>query len=58
MPNLALITGASARIGREFAQYHASLGGDLIITARRAEALDALKAELEAAHGITVTTFP
>ncbi|MDG1519657.1 MAG: SDR family oxidoreductase [Yoonia sp.] len=58
MPNLALITGASAGIGREFARYHASLGGDLIITARRAEELDALKAELEATHGITVTTFP
>jgi hypothetical protein len=57
MPNTALITGASAGIGREFARYHASKGGDLIITARRSAVLDALKTELETAHGITVTTF-
>ena len=56
MTNTALITGASSGIGREFARYHAAKGGDLIITARRAPELDALKAELEAAHGITVTT--
>jgi len=58
MTNTALITGASSGIGRAFAHYHASLGGDLIITARRAEALDTLKEELEAAHGITVTCIP
>lgn len=57
MSNTALITGASAGIGAEFARYHASKGGDLIITARRSDALNALKAELEAAHGITVTTI-
>jgi short-subunit dehydrogenase len=54
MPNTALITGASAGIGTEFARYHASLGGDLVITARRKTALAALKKELEAAHGIKV----
>ena len=58
MSNTALITGASAGIGREFARYHASKGGDLIITARRADALTALKTELETAHGISVTTIP
>lgn len=58
MPNTALITGASAGIGREFARYHAEKGGDLIITARRAEALEALKAEIEAAHGVSVTVVP
>ena len=57
MSNTALITGASSGIGREFARYHAARGGDLIITARRADALDALKAELETAHGVTVTTI-
>lgn len=58
MPNTALITGASSGIGREFARYHAEKGGDLIITARRENELDALKSELEKAHGITVTTIP
>lgn len=58
MPNTALITGASAGIGQEFARYHAAQGGDLIITARRGAALDALKSELEAAHGISVTCVP
>ncbi len=58
MPNIALITGASAGIGRAFAKYHASKGGDLIITARRGDALDTLKSELEAAHKINVTTLP
>ncbi len=54
MPNTALITGASSGIGAEFARYHAAKGGDLIITARRKEALEALKAELEEAYQITV----
>ena len=58
MPNTALITGASAGIGREFARYHAGKGGDLIITARRAEALDELKSELEGEYGVTVTCLP
>ena len=58
MPNTALVTGASSGIGREFARYHARKGGDLIVTARRADELDALKAELEADHGISVTTIP
>ena len=51
MKKLALVTGASAGIGREIARLHAGRGGDLIVTARRAEALDALAAELEDAYG-------
>lgn len=54
MPDTALITGASSGIGREFARIHAARGGDVIITARREAELQALKEELEAAHGITV----
>ncbi|KQI68093.1 short-chain dehydrogenase [Loktanella sp. 3ANDIMAR09] len=58
MPNLALITGASSGIGMEFARYHASKGGDLIITARSADKLAALKAELEQAHAVSVQVIP
>lgn len=54
MPNTALITGASGGIGAEFARYHASKKGDLILVARRLDALNVLKAELESAHGVTV----
>ena len=57
MANTALITGASAGIGAEFARYHAFLGGDLIITARREEPLNALQAELEAAYNVKVTVI-
>ena len=58
MPNTALITGASSGIGLEFARYHAKSGGDLVITARRAAQLEALKADLEAAHGVSVLAIP
>lgn len=54
MPNTALITGASAGIGAEFARYHASLKGDLILVARRGEVLEALRTELQNAHGVAV----
>jgi len=54
MANLALITGASSGIGAALARLHAEKGGDLIVTARRKSALDALKTEVEAAHGVTV----
>jgi|TARA_B110000444_G_scaffold257580_1_gene296318 short-subunit dehydrogenase len=54
MTNTALVTGASSGIGVEFARYHASKGGDLIITARREAELQRLKSELETKHGVTV----
>ena len=57
MAKTALVTGASAGIGREFARYHAEKGGDVIVTARREEALNELKAEIERAHGNTVTVI-
>ncbi|MEM1265374.1 MAG: SDR family oxidoreductase [Pseudomonadota bacterium] len=57
MANTALITGASSGIGAEFARYHARKGGDLVVVARRKDPLDALKAELERAHSVSVTVI-
>jgi short-subunit dehydrogenase len=52
MPKTALVTGASSGIGAEFARYHARKGGDLVLTARSQNKLEALSAEIEAAHGV------
>lgn len=54
MQNTALITGASSGIGREFAHIHAEKGGDLVIVARDADNLNALKIELESQYNIQV----
>jgi short-subunit dehydrogenase len=45
-----LITGASSGLGAEMARQFAGLGHDLALCARRIEKLDALKAEIVAAH--------
>lgn len=56
MKRIALITGASSGIGEDCARKFAEGGYDLILTARRAEKLAELKAELEA-EGTKVKTL-
>ena len=50
----ALITGASSGIGAVFAREYASRGHNLVVAARRTDRLDALAAEITAAHGVSV----
>ncbi len=54
MKNVAIITGASSGIGREFASIHASKNRDLIIIARREPLLEQLKLELEDKYNVKV----
>lgn len=56
MNRTALITGASAGLGLEFARQLAASGHNLVLTARRADKLAEHAADLTQAHGVSVQT--
>ena len=53
----ALITGASAGIGLEFAKLLAAGGANLVLTARRADRLQSIASELSAQYRVKVEIF-
>lgn len=54
----ALVTGASAGIGRAFAGVFAEHGFDVILTARRADRLQALARDIETEHKVRAHVLP
>jgi short-subunit dehydrogenase len=58
MKETALITGASAGIGRDLAHLFAADGSDLILVARREDVLGQLAAELSDRYGVGCRVLP
>lgn len=54
----AVVTGASSGIGLEIATVLARHGHDLVLTARNADALEALAGKLEGKYGISAEVIP
>ncbi|MGB3625249.1 MAG: SDR family oxidoreductase [Henriciella sp.] len=54
---LALITGASAGLGAEFARQYAAKGWDVALTARRLDRLDTLAREIEEKYKVATITI-
>lgn len=54
MKRTALITGASSGLGAEFARQLAARGADVVLVGRNREALEAVAADVRAAHGVGV----
>jgi hypothetical protein len=58
MAPTALVTGASAGIGRALAMEFARHGHDVVLVARREERLRSLADELEGSYGVDATALP
>lgn len=54
---VAIVTGASAGLGREAALAFAAAGASVAVVARRKDALDTLVSEIKAKHGVPYTVI-
>jgi short-subunit dehydrogenase len=54
----ALITGASAGLGAEFARQLAAAGTDVVLVARRPDRLEELAADIRTKHGVAADIVP
>jgi short-subunit dehydrogenase len=55
---MALVTGASAGLGAEFARLFAADGHDVALVARRRDKLEALAGQIEKMHGVRAVVLP